>query len=195
MGQVGRPLTILFIKKLRKADIHNREAMAWQAFLNLCADPIDSKKKKQKFVDVDEKIGQFVADDSSTLVMENLESVVRLWIHQRARQAGLKSNSSCGRERGYVKTLTLTKPDGWTLPDVPLDILKSSPKPKKVNVNAEIRHAKMEAWRTTCELCYNTLDAYTALYNWRGIGPYCEDCIEEDANLAGLKWEAKADFW
>lgn len=52
-----------------------------------------------------------------------------------------------------------------------------------------------EQWNTSCEGCGTGLDAWQALYNYHGLGPYCQECIDDDDELEGLKWEYKAEFW
>jgi hypothetical protein len=43
--------------------------------------------------------------------------------------------------------------------------------------------------------CEATLDAYCALYDEDGDGPFCPDCIEENPELEGLDWTYKCDSW
>ena len=40
-----------------------------------------------------------------------------------------------------------------------------------------------------CDMCGTDINVKEALYNYRGIGPLCENCVESDCELAGLKWE------
>ena len=145
-----------------------------------------SKQAKCQLLLYDDRFKQFTLDKSSNLRFEKVNSQDRFWIHTRADQLGMFSQSISNKEDKTVKDIIITKPNSWVFDSKRVVQPKSSAHEKKVTV--------MKSWKTTCDNCSTSLDAYSALYNWRGLGPLCEECIENDDELNGLKWEAKAEF-
>ena len=123
---------------------------------------------------------RFVLSDAQTVDLPDLVSLERKWLHMRSESIKLKSRTYKRTKLG-LGTLQLSKPSGWTLPTKPLQIQTPAMK----------RAARKAAWRTTCNECSCNLDANSALYHYSGMGPLCEECIEADPELDGLKWESR----
>ena len=128
----------------------------------------------------DDAVFAFVCDaDAMTRVFPSSDGKERKWLHVRAHQLGISSETP---RRGRAKArLVLKKPPGWRMD-------WSRPPTKE-----PVRRAK-KAWSRECDQCGEELDIWGAMYHHSGMGPLCADCIEADDDLAGLKWEAKADF-
>ena len=164
----------------------NRERSAWNDVLSRAGQPFT---KSNKFASkLDDVLCRFVFSDAQTVDIPDLESIERKWLHLRSESIGLKSCTHTG-------TLRLTKPQGWTLPANPVPVKAPIKAAKTWKAIKAEKAKKMALWTTTCEGCSCNLDAYNALYHYSGMGPMCEDCIDADEELYGLKWEAKADFW
>lgn len=132
----------------------------------------------------DEELRQFVASQTATVTdFRARTGRQRKWLHVRATSMGLKTETV--DRNGYIASVRVSKPDGWALPAEPLPV--RTPPGRRRRGRAE--------WKTECDECGAELDAWSALYHHSGMGPLCDDCIENDDELAGLKWEAKADFW
>ena len=121
--------------------------------------------------------------DGDSLEFPGLTSVRRLWVHRRASQLKLVSDTN---HATATNPLRVSKPAGWAMDWAP-SRERFPQRPTKTNRRAE--------WRTECQDCGETLDAWHALYHYSGMGPLCEDCIEQDPELEGLKWEPRGDFW
>lgn len=127
----------------------------------------------------------------------------RKWIHLLAECLGMSSESdetsadappqlhhTVGRKTYHnekvMKILHVVKPAGWVF-DASRTCQKVLPK------GHAAKQTRLAAWSTTCNNCKLRLTAWTAFCNWRGIAFLCNACIEDDYELAGLKWEAYAD--
>lgn len=65
---------------------------------------------------------------------------------------------------------------------------------EKIQLKKQAKHKRDLIVRYDCEKCDRALNAYGAFYHWSGPGPLCMQCIEEDEELAGYKWECKANI-
>ncbi len=120
------------------------------------------------------------------------DNLDRKWLHLRAQQLGLTTTTV--DRSGQWGQVYMSKPAGWVFAaDRPV---QAAPSQGQARSRARAsRRERMEAWTTECENCGEELDAYTALYHHSGMGPLCEECVNDDEELEGLKWEPKASFW
>jgi hypothetical protein len=161
---------------------------AWNDLLSRAGRPLSSSSKSEDFGNkLDDMLCRFALSSAQTIDFAGLDPAERKWLHMRAGSVGIKSRTH--RRKKQLGTLKLTKPQGWILPKDPLPVVTPAQKA------AQAEAARMASWTTECNGCSRVLDAYGALYHYSGMGPMCEDCIEADDELTGLKWEAKADFW
>lgn len=152
---------------------------------------VKNKLQKAKRAELDKKIVAFVCDTQhQSVTWSGHTSRQRAWIHQACACFGLESKSA---GEGDHRTITLSKPSAdWTL-----DLTKQ---PIKLDCSRKKRHRERKAvqmakWHTQCEGCGSELDAYDALYSVRFGGPMCIECVENDEELSGFKWEPKSEFW
>jgi len=69
---------------------------------------------------LDAHLAEFLASADVKTLIPNLTSVKRLWLHNRATQTGLTSESVVQDSNEYnLKSLILNKPEGWTMPQKP----------------------------------------------------------------------------
>lgn len=132
---------------------------------------------------LDDVMVEFVTSGEVERDVKGMTPKERLWLHTRAASIGLKTET-IDRDKG---TMRISRPAGWELPASPIEVVKHDKRSE--------RQKRMDAWRTECDECGKELDAYDALYHWSGMGPMCEECINRDIELEGLKWEEKASFW
>lgn len=131
----------------------------------------------------DDAVFAFICDADAATRAASMDGKERKWMHTRAHQLGISSETS---HRGRARTkLTLKKPHGW--------VMDWSRLPTMIVVKSPVRLAR-KPWSRDCDQCGEELDIWGAMYHHSGMGPLCADCIEADPDLAGLKWEAKADF-
>jgi hypothetical protein len=152
--------------------------------------PIEEKLSQSELLDT--RVVEFACSGDYQLELPTLEGVERLWVHTRCSQLGLTSVSN-GHSRNS-KTMTLSKPATWRF-DLARPVPEPVPEPAKRKTAKQRKRERMEAWRTECDQCGTELDAASALYHRGGMGPMCEECVEADPELEGLKWEEKAAFW
>lgn len=110
--------------------------------------------------------------------MINYTNVERKYIHVRCDQLNLKHKS---KTLNGKRILQITVTEDWTYSNYVKKI-----KTKKI----KIKKQKTDF----CEICDNEKNLEDLYMNWRGLGIYCEDCINNDHELAGLKWESVEDF-
>ena len=72
---------------------------------------------------LDQLFRNFISSPDSSVSLSERNSWQRKWLHIRAEQANLQSNSDDDGQPDS-KTITLTKPDGWTLPPAPKTTLR-----------------------------------------------------------------------
>ena len=162
-----------------------RERSAWNGLLSRAGQPLSTSRSEDLASRLDDALCRFALSGAHTVDLPGLDPVERKWLHTRAGSLGLESRTHT-RSKLRQGTLRLTKPQGWTLPADPLPVQAPAPPP---------RAARMASWRAACGGCSRDLDAYEALYHHSGMGPMCDECVDADPELEGLKWEAKADFW
>jgi hypothetical protein len=162
------------------------EREAWDRLIERAGKPFASLEAGSARL-MDDTVARFVFGSERTTCIQRLTAQQRKWLHMRAASTGLQSTTERreGRRGGGLASLRLTKPPGWVLPRDPVSVRP------KLSSRAEL----MARWCTDCDSCGAKLDAYNAMYHHSGMGPLCEDCIQADPDLEGLKWEAKADFW
>jgi hypothetical protein len=139
--------------------------MLWDKWVRDSTSP--SRSNESIYIDLDHKLGRLVIGDAEHLVIPNLTRAQRFWVHARASQLKLASATTSNM-------LRVTKPADWSMDWAP----------SKARILS-----KKTARRTACDVCGDTLEARQALYNWRGVGPLCETCVNADPELAGWKWE------
>ena len=119
-------------------------------------------------------IRNFIYDYKTELYLYKLDNVSRKYVHKLSSCAGLKTKS-IGQDY-YEKDMVITKPENYKFDsNSVMDI-------KTLKNKIPIRMIE-------CDMCNMDINIKEALYNYRGIGPLCESCIENDEELAGLKWE------
>ncbi len=138
--------------------------------------------------DDDRAVTRFASDPAIQLLdIVSINGGRRKWVRVRAKQIGLLAWTHAHLPDGRA-TVTLTKPPMWCCD------WHGAPA-KKVNTPPSRMPSRLHTWREECDACGVMLDAWTAMYHYSGMGPFCNACIDEDNDLSGLEWEAKADFW
>lgn len=147
--------------------------------------PMDNRN----FEDLDHTLLQFLTSNETTTVFRELPGVRRLWLHRRCGQAGVVSNTH--NRHGRIADVRITKPRDYTLAvhDVAFqashtDMTKQRREERRRQIEEDLR----------CDECGATLTFESALYHWSGVGPMCDDCVEADDELCGLKWETLDDL-
>ena len=120
------------------------------------------------------KIRNFIYDSKTELYLRELDNVTRKYIHKLSSCAGLKTKSI--GDDYYEKDMIITKPPDYKFDSTSIMDIKT--------LNEKIPIRMIE-----CDMCSTDINVKEALYNYRGIGPLCESCVESDHELAGLKWE------
>lgn len=132
------------------------------------------------FPALDDELIEFVVSGEATCDLAGKDPKERRWLHTRAESLGLRTETLA---RG---TLRVVRPDGWELPASPIETVRPARRGRRMHV---------ADWSDTCDNCGKELQAHEAMYHWSGMGPLCEECIDRDPELAGLKWEDRASFW
>jgi hypothetical protein len=163
------------------------DAKPWEQWAARTAKPGNNPDAKKRGKCLDESLFAFAQDvDRQELRLPALKSVDRFWVHTRAAQLGLACSTAT--PGAVVSGMTLTKPSTeWR---VDWSGVGATPVARPTR-----RDSAMDAWSTDCTECGQDLDAWSALYHHSGMGPLCQDCIDDDDELEGLKWEEKASFW
>jgi hypothetical protein len=140
---------------------------------------------------LDDSLLVFLVDElAKEKVFPRLGGKDRKWLHQRAEQLGLTTTTVArSHRRGNTGDLVMRKPPQWQMN------FGAPPKPTVGKMKTTPWRERTREWSGECDECGETLDAYNALYHYSGMGPLCEECVNADPELEGLKWEAKADFW
>jgi hypothetical protein len=140
----------------------------WDVWIRDSISPVPGNTGNEH-VNLDHRLGALVIGDGEHLDIPGLTSAQRFWVHTRASQLELVSATNHDSN-----LLRVSKPAGWSMDWTPSKTRRLSKKTKK---------------RTACDECGDSLDACQALYNWRGFGPLCEQCVNGDPELEGMKWE------
>ena len=111
---------------------------------------------------LDRLLFSFCDSDQYIKVFSDKNNIERKYIHNRCDQLGISHKSKT--QNGY-RILTIQKPTDWTLQQ-----------PKAII-------GKLYE----CQICYQKKSE--VYVHWRGFGPYCEECINDDDELQGYKWE------
>ena len=155
---------------------------------------------------VDEQLMRFVLVDNNNNVEEQQQQITvadlsrnqRLWLYNRCCMLHLASQST-SEEKGGIKSVVVTKPLGWTFdPDsvCTAKMLLAAHRKQQSKKSKARKQARMQKWTTDCSECGKELSAHSALYCWAfDDGAMCEDCVESDPELRGLKWEDRASFF
>lgn len=142
----------------------------------------DTKKISNDDDVTDAALKAFIMSNDSTLRFINKTSQERLWIHLRCENLGFKTSSVVvKKKKHWLKDVVVTKPSDWVMD---WECANKIIAPKK-----KVREARRSEQTVCCDECDRELGEDDALYHWSGLGPLCEECIEEDDELAGLKWE------
>jgi hypothetical protein len=183
------------------SDVHAE----WLKWLSNAPTPLDVAKIYADAIALrlDEPMLVFVLDEQTReTVFQQLDGKDRKWLHCRAEQLGLTTTTKQRRKAkkhsmASTGDVVVCKPPQWEMKfDAPPKASSRHATACQHGVNPfGGRRARMETWSRECDECGATLDAYDALYHHSGMGPLCQDCVDADPELEGLKWEAKADFW
>ncbi len=182
----------------------------WQAFVTARPRPVKkSQHRDDQAQKLDAQLLSFLNDASKATLSLRANSYQRKWLHITVEYLNMASHSD--NDVGgvsHMKTITITKRANTGLPvnmgeaikqntksrEASEQIRKAAKRQAKQAKRAKIQEA-MDRWSTDCRECGQHLTAYSALYHHSGAGPLCEECVEGDANLSGLKWEPKCTFW
>ncbi len=182
----------------------------WQAFITARPRPVKrSQLRDDQAQKLDTQLLSFLNDASKPTLSLRADCYHRKWLHITVEYLSMASHSD-NDVMGvpYMKTITISKTANTGLPvnigEATEQITKSAEareqgrkaakKQAKQAKRARMKEA-MDQWSTDCTECAEHLTAYGALYHHSGAGPLCEECVEGDAYLSGLKWEPKCTFW
>ena len=182
----------------------------WKAFITARPRPVNrSQLRDDQAQKLDTQLLSFLTDASKATLSLQANCYERKWLHRTVDYLSMASHSD-NDVRGipYMKTITISKKANTGLPvsmgEAIERVTKSAEAREQVRKAAK-RQAKqakrartqeaMERWSTDSTECGQHLTAYSALYHHSGAGPLCEECVEGDVNLYGLKWEPKCTFW
>lgn len=177
-----------------KPQSHNMSLDAWKDFLKKCqfsrTDDRVSPEDEGRLVQL---MYNALTSENRYPIIKGLSAGERRWIHERAAAIRVVSDSIGD---GDVKDVGFDKVPPWKFEHSlsvgpPRDLNK---KIRKRRGKADSRK-KMEQWSTECRECGQKLTAETAMYHHSGMGPLCEECIDDDPELEEVKWECKASFW
>lgn len=166
----------------------------FKALLQKCDIPRDARLSENDEKRLAEHLYNALVTKDRYPVIKDQSSAEKRWVHERACALNVQSYSGDGH--GERKDVHLIKDRNWTLAaQMTKDVNKNLR--RKINKRrAKASAAKrMEKWRTECYDCGEILGAEEAFYHHSGMGPLCMDCIENDEEYDGLKWECKASFW
>lgn len=135
--------------------------------------------------------------DAQCATFWQLDNCERRWLHMRASSLALITTTyNRYRDRmtpgiSTIADLLVTKPRNWKMPwDSPPTI------PRTARAGIAIRRLRRIEWRGWCESCTCCLNSWSAMFELeRGLGPYCEGCIDGDDELRDLAWECNADSY
>lgn len=153
--------------------------VAWDVFFTSAGSPLDDGGSPAERGQDDELV-RFIASGAPSVELRKRTGRQRKWLHTRAESLGLQTET-VDRVGPFVATVRVTRPDGWVMPATPAQQGSVAPRGRR----------RRQAWVGECDMCGVTLDAWEALYHYSGMGPFCDDCIEGDDYLAGLKWETR----
>ena len=74
-----------------------------------------SGKKGPWRAQLDTALKGFVLSNDVSIKFPALDGTKRLWVHSRAEQLALKSDSHIVSNKKWIKNVTLTKPSGWNM--------------------------------------------------------------------------------
>jgi hypothetical protein len=142
-------------------------------------------------VELDDALKSFVMSNVRSVRLVELDAKARRWVHMRAEQLGLRSKLFKQGKRFLPRLdVDVEKPDAWVqdwdAPAAPVALRQTSAPKRKPE---PIRHAPDYDDCVECDVCGDDIVRWDALYHWSGMGPLCEECIEDDDELCGLKWE------
>lgn len=138
--------------------------------------------------------------EPSSFEIDSLKPLARAMVHKLVE--GLKdvTSTSLNKTGAQMGTIRIDKGDAFDLDKFHENLLgviaKIPPKPlSRKQIARQKKESEMAKWSTTCDDCGKALNAYTAMFHYSGLGPFCEDCISADDELDGLKWESRESFW
>lgn len=182
----------------------------WQAFITARPRPVKKGQlRNDQAQQLDTQLLSFLNDASKASLSLRANSYQRKWLHINVEYLNMASHSD-NDVMGvpYMKTITISKTANTGLPvnmGKAVEQITKSAEAREQRRKAAKRQAKqakrdrmkeaMDQWSTDCTECGKHLTAYGALYHHSGEGPLCEECVEGDDYLSGLKWEPKSTFW
>jgi hypothetical protein len=160
----------------------------WQKFIQVAEKPKSYDKTSCKTID--NTIRKFISNSNEKqITLEKLDSSTRYFMHIRSEQLQLE-HTTINRIR-HLGDVVVTKPDNWnyTIALNNMSAIKYKPDKKKRSDVPRGVSSRTYYKIKYCDECDCQLNYHTAMYHHSGMGPLCEDCIEDDDYLCGLKWE------
>ena len=161
----------------------------WTAFIAKCGKPVRILDMKGERLDT--ILFEFITNDGNTKLITGLppngiklDKKMRAWLHARCDQFGLESRTENRQRYDDLADVCLAKPINWKM---------NWDNPNAIKYKSYGRLC-MEDWKAICYNCGVDLNAWTAFYHYSGMGPLCYECIENNEEYRGLKWEPRADF-
>lgn len=133
---------------------------------DLCLD----NKEKSKEIIISKLIE--LKDQKKNVIIKNLDNISRKFIHELVQKEKIHSRA-INRRKENIADL-----------EISCEIFK---------YNGIKKPHWRKTWRGECSECSTELTIQEAIFNWRWSSPFCEECVENDEELNGLKWE-KIDF-
>lgn len=170
-----------------------------QPCCNYCKTKKRKRKANQEFYDLDVILFKYIQTDDSKEVLpfSMLEHHLRKHIHCRCFCLGLQSKTI---GEGRKCNMNVSKPENWklnltmskTLEELLQNRTEYRAKRKQIKKNTVkvIQHEYIPTeYVNNCESCGKQLERYEALVSVYIRGIYCEECVDEDDELNGTKFE------
>jgi hypothetical protein len=139
----------------------------WVNFLKTAGHPVSDCEDAADMEWLDVQVVRFASSDERQLLeIADVTKVERLWLHMRAEQLGMTSETVQRQGCSNVAMLRLRKPHGWLLPAAPLRTV-----PRQQQAPRRRRQRRLR-----CTRCCSALTETSALYRSDGWGPLCAQC-------------------
>jgi len=126
--------------------------------------------------EIDSKLFHFYDSVDKKIIMHDYSNVERKYIHNRCDQLRLFHHSENVYTPYAGRVVIVSKPNNFNNSiNNSIGEIKEDPRRKRRKIE--------------CDLCMNEYDRDELFVHWGGLGPYCEECIEDDEELRGHKWE------
>jgi LPS O-antigen subunit length determinant protein (WzzB/FepE family) len=109
-----------------------------------------------------------IKEQKKNIVIKNIDNISRKFIHEIVQKEKMHSRA-INRRKENIADL-----------EISYEIFKYKDIKKPY---------WRKTWRGECSECSTELTIQEAIFNWRWSSPYCEECVENDEDLNGLKWE------